>query len=155
MGSGRPANDTTSSLPCIPVTLLSLSLAQLVAQETHTQHARSHVVSTWEARRLLSPSPTFLTATAGKAGPSQPPLVGLQGKQPPAALVFPFTAPGLSQASPDLPSSPLATTLLHKRSSSRVWWEGYKLVNQEWALLHQQEVPGPHPPCQYGNLRLG
>lgn len=35
---------------------------------------------------------------------------------------------------------------------------GYKLVNQEWGLLHEQESSwalGSHSPCQCGKLRLG
>lgn len=55
-------------------------------------------MSTWEARRLLSPSPTFLPATAAKAGPSQlrPPL------RPPG-----FQALGVSAHGPSLPKPPL------------------------------------------------
>lgn len=67
-------------------------------------------MSTWEARHLLSPSPTFLTAAAGKAEPSQlppslPPL-GFQGTQPSAAFVFQFTAP-VSPRSPQTSPSAL------------------------------------------------
>lgn len=64
------------------------------------------------SQALASPSPTFITAAAGKAGPSQPPPMGLEGKQP-----------MLSPVSPDLPSSPLAASLLHKLSFLRMWWD--------------------------------
>lgn len=74
-------------------------------------------MSTWEARQLLSPSPTFLIAAALKVGPSQlSPLLPLrfQEKQPPAALVSPKSP----QTSPSCPlAAPLLQTLF-----LRLWW---------------------------------
>lgn len=95
---------------------------------------------------MLSPSPTFLIAAAGKAGPSQLPLplpLGFQEKQPPVALEFQFTAQSL------LP--PGTHSLLQALVFEAVVWD--KLVTRNRAYCSQQEALGvqspwgPSPTC--------
>lgn len=151
---GQPANSTASLPPLhsCHTPVLSLSLAQLVAQETHTrtdsQRARSHVASTWRAWHSLSPSPSC-TATAGKAGPSHchRPLSGEAS----------FCGPGLF---PSLPKTSLLPSGCHSSLTSCVLGAGgggSKQVNQGWSLL-AGSPPGLRGPqgshLASGSLRL-
>lgn len=58
-------------------------------------------MSTWEARHLLSPSPTFLIATDEKAGPSQ--------LSPPLPLKIPGELASCGPGLPSLLKTPLLT----------------------------------------------
>lgn len=117
---GQPANSTPASLPCIPVTLPSfLSLAQLVAQETH---ARAHRLSTCQESRsvyleslALAVTFTHLLQLLGRPGPA----TDTTSSRTPGEAAS--CGPGLSQVSPKLPFCPLAATSLKSRVL-RMWW---------------------------------
>lgn len=121
---GWPANDTTSSLPCIPVTLLSFPCLWL------SLSPRKHILSTCQESRSIYLGSQALAFTFTHfyycscwQGWAQP--EGRHWDSEGSSLLQPWCLqPMLSLKSPQTsPSSPLAATLLHKLSLLRMWWD--------------------------------